>query len=159
MEMMILENGLSSGIAQQYERHRYLDSNTTNTDANYSEGNSHFGSFSNRSSRSSPSAMRGLELPEEEMSSRFSQTLLQASLLSYKDANAPRSQYIHSHRSSSTRGDSKSSSKYDHLNELAASAKKSILRNLQQLMPEQSLNNTVKYTSGQHHRKSRPQRN
>ena len=114
---MILENGLSSGIAQQYERHRYLDSNTTNTDANYSEGNSHFGSFSNRS------AMRGLELPEEEMSSRFSQTLLQASLLSYKDANAPRSQYSQSHRSSSTRGDSKSSSKYDHLNELAASAK------------------------------------
>ena len=67
--------------------------------------------------------MRGLELPEEEMSPRFSQTLLQASLLSYKDANAPRSQYSQSHRSSSTRGDSKSSSKYDHLNELAASAK------------------------------------
>ena len=87
--------------------------------------------------------MRGLELPEEEMSSRFSQTLLQASLLSYKDANAPRSQYSHSHRSSSTRGDSKSCSKYDtllrhqllffalavssfkwdYLNELAASAK------------------------------------
>ena len=78
------------------------------------------------------------------MSSRFSQTLLQASLLFYKDANAPRSQYSQSHRSSSTRGDSKSSSKYDHLNELAASAKKSILRNLQQLMPKQSLNNTVK---------------
>ena len=73
--MMILEDGLSSGIAQQYERHRYLDSNTTNTDTNYSEGNSQFGSFSNRSSRSSSSAMRGLELPEEEMSSRFSQTL------------------------------------------------------------------------------------
>ena len=121
--MMILKDGLSSGIVQQYERHRYLDSNTTNTDANYSEGNSQFGSFSNRSSRSSSSAMRGLELPEEEMSSRFSQTLLQASLLSYKDANAPRSQYSQSHRSSSTRGDSKSSSKYDHLNELAASAK------------------------------------
>ena len=111
--MMILKDGLSSGIVQQYERHRYLDSNTTNTDANYSEGNSQFGSFSNRSSRSSSSAMRG----------RFSQTLLQASLLSYKDANAPRSQYSQSHRSSSTRGDSKSSSKYDHLNELAASAK------------------------------------
>jgi hypothetical protein len=151
--MMILEDGLSSGFGQQYERHRYLESNT-NTDANYSESNSQFGSFSNRSSRSSSSAMRGLELPEEELSSRLSQSLLQASLLSYKDASAPRSQYSHSHRSNSTRGDSKNSSKYGHLNELAASAKKSILRNLQQLMPEQGLTDNIKYTSGQHHRKS-----
>jgi hypothetical protein len=151
--IMILEDGLSSGLGQQYELHRYLGSNT-NTDANYSESNSQVGSFSNRSSRSSSSAMRGLELPEEEMSSRLSQSLLQASLLSYKDNSAPRSQYSHSHRSNSTRGDSKNSSKYGHFNELAASAKKSILRNLQQLMPEQGLTDSIKYTSGQYHRKS-----
>ena len=76
--------------------------------------------------------MRGLELPEEEMSSRLSQSLLQASLLSYKDNSAPRSQYSHSHRSNSTRGDSENSSKYmyGHFNELAASAKKSIYNSL-----------------------------
>ena len=46
--------------------------------------------------------MKGLELPEEEiMSSRLSQSLLQASLLSYKDNSASRSQYSHSHRSNS----------------------------------------------------------
>ena len=63
--------------------------------------------------------MRGLELPEEEMSSRLSQSLLQASLLSYKDNSAPRSQYSHSHRSNSTRRESENSSKYmyGHFNE------------------------------------------
>jgi len=67
--------------------------------------------------------------------------------LSYKDNSAPRSQYSHSHRSNSTRGDSKNSSKYGHFNERAANAKKSILRNLQQLMPEQGLTDSIKYTS------------
>jgi len=50
--------------------------------------------------------------------------------LSYKDNSAPRSQYSHSHRSNSTRGDSKNSSKYGHFNERAASAKKSIYNSL-----------------------------
>jgi hypothetical protein len=96
--------------------------------------------------------MRGLELPEEEMSSRLSQSLLQASLLSYKDNSAPRSQYSHSHRSNSTRRDSENSSKYiyGHFHELAASAKKSILGNLQHFMPEQGLTDSIKYTSGQY---------
>jgi len=98
--IMILKEGLSSGLGN------------TNTDANYSESNSQVGSFSNRSSRSSSSAMRGLELPEEEMSSRLSQSLLQASLLSYKDNSASSSQYSHSHRSNSTRSESENSSKY-----------------------------------------------
>jgi len=156
---MILEDVLSRDISQHHERLRYLPSNT-NTDANYSDSNSQYGSLSNRSSRSSSSAMRGLESSEEQMISSLSQTELQANLLSYKGSH-----YSHSHRSraataisSSTRGDSKSSSKYgqqtSNLNELAVSAKKSILRNLQQLMPEQSLNDSLKYTTGQHHRKS-----
>jgi hypothetical protein len=98
---MILEEGLSSGFSDK----DIWDQNT-NTDANYSESNSQVSSFSNRSSRSSSSAMRGLELPEEEMSSRHSQSLLQASLLSYKDNSAPRSQYSHSHRSNSMRRES-----------------------------------------------------
>ena len=33
---------------------------------------------------------------------------------------------------------------------ISASAKKSILRNLQQLMPEQGLTDSIKYTSGQY---------
>ena len=54
---------------------------------NNSESNSQFGCFCNRSSRSPSSDMRGLELPEEEMSFAIS--------ITYKNASAPRSQYSH----------------------------------------------------------------
>jgi hypothetical protein len=38
--------------------------------------------------------------------------------------------------------------KTGHFNERAANEKKSILRNLQQLMPEQGLTDSIKFTSG-----------
>jgi hypothetical protein len=44
----------------------------------------------------------------------------------------------------------KTTEKNGHFNERAASAKKSVLRNLQQLLPEQGLTDSIKFTSGQY---------